>query len=86
MVSSSYENSLVVFWENIINWRVDLVNYPYLHLNDAPYTINGVFRNLGIDTISNMKINYSINGGNTVSEYISNLNIFITFDFLVNED
>jgi hypothetical protein len=54
---------------------VDFVNDPYLHLNDAPYSINGVFRNLGLDTIINMKINYSINGGNTVSEYISNLNI-----------
>jgi hypothetical protein len=54
---------------------VDFVNDPYLHLNDAPYSINGVFRNLGLDTIINMKINYSVNGGNTVSEYISNLNI-----------
>ena len=54
---------------------VDFVNDPYLHLNDARYSINGVFRNLGLDTIINMKINYSINGGNTVSEYISNLNI-----------
>ena len=59
---------------------VDLVNFPYLHLNDAPYSINGVFRNLGIDTISNMKINYSINGGNTVTEHISNLNIGIYQD------
>ncbi|MCH1611909.1 MAG: T9SS type A sorting domain-containing protein, partial [Flavobacteriales bacterium] len=54
---------------------VDFVNDPYLHLNDAPYSINGVFRNLGLDTIINMKINYSVNGGNTISEYISNLNI-----------
>jgi len=59
---------------------VDLVSFPYLHLNDAPYSINGVFRNLGIDTISNMKINYSINGGNTVTEHISNLNIGIYQD------
>ena len=54
---------------------VDFVNDPYLYLNDAPYSINGVFRNLGLDTIINMKINYSINGGNIVSEYISNLNV-----------
>ena len=54
---------------------VELVNYPYLHLNDAPYSLDGVFRNLGIDTVSNMKINYSINGGSTVTEYITNLNI-----------
>ena len=54
---------------------VDLVNYPYLHLNDAPYSIDGIFRNLGIDTISNMVINYSINGGSTVTENITNLNI-----------
>ena len=54
---------------------VELVNYPYLHLNDAPYFLDGVFRNLGIDTVSNMKINYSINGGSTVTEYITNLNI-----------
>ena len=54
---------------------VDLVNYPYLHLNDAPYSIDGIFRNLGIDTISNMVINYSINGGSIVTENITNLNI-----------
>ena len=54
---------------------VELVNYPYLHLNDAPYSLEGVFRNLGIDTISNMKINYSINGASTVTEHITNLNI-----------
>ena len=54
---------------------VDLVNFPYLHLNDAPYSLDGIFRNLGIDTVRNMKINYSINGGISVTEHISNINI-----------
>lgn len=54
---------------------IEITNFPYLYLNDAPYNITSVFRNLGMDTINNMKINYSVDGGNTISEYLPNLNI-----------
>ena len=54
---------------------IEVSTYPYQYINDAPYTITGIFRNLGTDSVSSMDINYSINGSNTITETVSNLNI-----------
>ena len=39
----------------------------YLALTQLPFTIKGVFKNLGTSTITSCDINYSINGGATVT-------------------
>lgn len=51
------------------------LTYPYLYINDAPYTITAIFNNLGLDTVSSMDINYSANNGNVVTESLTNLNL-----------
>ena len=51
------------------------LTYPYLYLNDAPYTITAIFNNLGLDTVSSMDINYSDNNGNVVTEPLTNLSL-----------
>ncbi len=64
---------------------IEISSYPYQVINDAPYTITGIFRNLGIDTVTSMDINYAINGGNFNTETVNNLNLYTyendTFDF-----
>ena len=61
------------------------LTYPYLYINDAPYTITAIFNNLGLDTVSSMDINYSANNGSVVTESLTNLNlgtyISDTFEF-----
>lgn len=44
-------------------------------LNSAPYTIDAEFLNLGTQTITSADINYSINGGATVTQAVTGLNI-----------
>ena len=57
---------------------------PYLQISNAPFTISGEVRNEGLNTITSMDINYSINGGAAVTESLSGLNIALgsnyTFD------
>lgn len=67
---------------------IDILTYPYLYLNDAPFTITGIFRNLGIDSVNSMDVNYAINGANVNTESISNLDLNTydndTIDFATN--
>lgn len=58
---------------------MEITTYPYLHINDAPFTITGIFRNLGIDTVNELKINYAVNGSNISTDSITNLNL-ITYE------
>jgi len=60
-----------------------------LHIEIADYIfigsidIKGKMKNLGSTTISSMDVNYSINGGTSVTQNLSSLNIvpFTTYDF-----
>ena len=67
---------------------IDILTYPYLYLNDAPFTITGIFRNLGIDSVYSMDVNYAINGANINTESVSNLDLNTydndTLDFAAN--
>ena len=52
---------------------------PILAINNAPFTISGDLNNIGCNTITSMDINYSIDGGATVTMPVSNVN-FLTGD------
>lgn len=58
---------------------VSMNTFPYLVLGNAPFDITGEVTNYGTSTITSMDINYSINGGATVTQSVSGLNI-ATFD------
>lgn len=45
----------------------------YLILNQAPFDISGTFTNLGTATITGLDLNYSINGGSSVSSNLTTL-------------
>ena len=45
-----------------------------LVINNAPFTISGNLYNSGCNTISSMDINYSVDGGATVTMPVSNTN------------
>ena len=44
-------------------------------LNNAPFDITGVLSNVGTETITSFDLNYSVNGGTTVTSTISSVNI-----------
>tara|TARA_X000000950_G_scaffold153999_1_gene189029 strand:+ start:2151 stop:5009 length:2859 start_codon:yes stop_codon:yes gene_type:complete len=52
---------------------------PILALNNAPFIISGDLNNIGCNTINSMDINYSIDGGATVTMPVNNIN-FLTGD------
>jgi len=47
----------------------------FLSLTNAPYTVKAKFRNLGKDTVTSLRMNYTINGGTTVSQTFTGLSI-----------
>jgi hypothetical protein len=49
----------------------------YLKLDDAPFTIKGTIRNFGTEPITSYDLNYSINGGATVTQTINTSPIVI---------
>jgi hypothetical protein len=49
----------------------------YLMLNDVPFTITGTIRNYGTQPITSYDLNYSINGGATVTQTINTSPIVI---------
>ncbi len=62
---------------------VSMTTFPYLVLGNAPFDVSGEVINYGSSTITSMDINYSVNGGATVTESLSGLNIamFDTYSF-----
>jgi hypothetical protein len=62
---------------------VSMTTFPYLVLGNAPFDVSGEVVNYGSSTITSMDINYSVNGGATVTESLSGLNIamFDTYSF-----
>ena len=53
---------------------VSLATSPTLALTNAPFTISGELNNRGINTVTSMDINYTINGGSAVTMPLTNLN------------
>lgn len=55
----------------------------YMPVPGSPYTINGTFRNMGTETITNFTLLYTDNGGEPVECQITDVNIPLhtTFDF-----
>jgi hypothetical protein len=51
-----------------------------LILNDVPFTVSGVLQNRGLNAVNSMDINYSINGGDAVTQSVTGLNL-ATGDF-----
>ena len=58
---------------------VSLATNPTLALTNAPFTISGELNNRGINTVTSMDINYTIDGGSLITQSLTNLN-FITGD------
>ena len=48
---------------------------PSLILSNGPFTISGDLQNMGSNTVTSMDINYSIDGGATVTENVSGLSL-----------
>ena len=48
---------------------------PSLILSNGPFTISGELQNMGSNTVTSMDINYSIDGGATVTENVSGLSL-----------
>lgn len=53
---------------------VSLTTSSTLALTNAPFTISGELNNQGINTVNSMDINYTINGGSSVTMPLTNLN------------
>ena len=53
---------------------VSLATSPTLALTNAPFTISGELNNRGINIVTSMDINYTINGGAAVTMPLTNLN------------
>lgn len=53
---------------------VSLYTSSTLALTNAPFTISGELNNQGINTVNSMDINYTINGGSSVTMPLTNLN------------
>ena len=62
---------------------VAMTTFQYQVLGNAPYDIEGDVMNLGAATINTMDINYSVNGGATVTESLTGLSIapFASYSF-----
>ena len=58
-----------------------MTTFPYLVLGNAPFDITGLVTNNGSSTINTMDINYSVNGGATITESLSGLNIATFNDY-----
>jgi len=63
---------------------VAVTTSPYLQLSNAPFTISGEVRNEGLTTITAMDVNYSIDGGATVTQSLSGLNIPLNSSYTFN--
>ena len=54
---------------------VSVTTFPYLILGNAPFTISGEVTNYGSNAVNGFDINYSIDGGTTVTESITGVNL-----------
>ena len=54
---------------------VSVTTFPYLILGNAPFTISGEVTNYGSSSVTDFDINYSIDGGTTVTENITGVNL-----------
>ena len=54
---------------------VSVTTFPYLILGNAPFTISGEVTNYGSNAVNDFDINYSIDGGTTVTESITGVNL-----------
>jgi len=54
---------------------VSMTTGPNLSLVNNPFIVSGELMNLGISTVTSMDINYSINGGTSVTQSLAGLNM-----------
>lgn len=53
----------------------EIISENFYNLDDAPFTLEAVFKNFGTSTITDYELNYQINGGEIFTESISGKNI-----------
>ena len=53
---------------------ISVTTDPILAISNAPFTISGDLNNIGCNTLTSMDINYSIDGGATVTMPVNNIN------------
>lgn len=53
--------------------ELEVIPFPNISDNEIP--VGGLLANYGTDAITSLDLNYSINGGNTVTQSLTNLNI-----------
>ena len=63
---------------------ISLTTNPILAINNAPFTISGGLNNIGCNTITSMDINYSVDGGTTITMPVSNINFSTGDIYLFN--
>ena len=54
---------------------IDVTTSPTLILANGPFVVSGELQNMGTNTVTSMDINYSIDGGATVTESVSGLSL-----------
>ena len=67
---------------------VDISTPSFPNITDAPYEIHGNLRNRGTENITSFDINYSVDGGSTITDNINSVNISSEsyYDFELDTD